>query len=131
MTTDEQSLKMQKIAQKIIDKIPQKENFGFVITILMIISITLTLIRIIQECNKDKTTAFSAQEKYEYYGSEIHSLSMKKTWFTKMMTKKIIRKEIGKDNYKTYGIDIMNAIFETGEQLTSDEIITLVEAAHV
>lgn len=131
---DAQALKMQQIAKKIISNIDHKqddENFGFVITILMIISITLTLIRIIQECNKKKIQLFSANEKYSYYGGEIKTLSIKKSWFTKMMIKKAIRKEMSRDSYKKYGMDILNAILKTGENLTEDEIITLVEAANV
>jgi hypothetical protein len=124
--------KIEKIAQKVIDNTEnKKENFGFVITILMIISIILTLIRILQECNKSKIKLFSSSQKYNYYATEIKSVSLKKSWFTKMMIKKAIRKELGKDNYKEYGYDLMNAILKTGESLTEDEVITLVEAANV
>lgn len=131
---DSDAIKMQQIAKKVISNIDHKkddENFGFVVTILMIISITLTLIRIIQECNKKKTQLFSASKKYSYYGSEIKALAMRKSWFTKMMIKKAIRKEMGREAYRAYGIDVLNAILKTGENLTEDEIITLVEAANV
>ena len=129
-----QDAKMQKIAQKVLDNMEASksvENFGFVITVLMIISITLTLIRIIQECNKKKIGSFSSKEKYTYFGDEIKSLSLKKTWFTKMMIKKAIRKELTKEQYKAYGVDLMNAILATGEGLTEDEIKTLVEVSNV
>lgn len=140
MSNTEQDLKMQKIAQKVLNNVDQKdnwkhndykENFGFVITTLMIISIVLTLIRIIQECNKKKINSFGAEQKYEYFGNEIKNLSIRKSWFTKMMIKKAIRKNLTKEQYKEYGILIMNAILTTGEQLTEDEIITLVEVSHV
>lgn len=129
-----QDSKMQKIAQKVLNNMEASkspENFGFVITVLMIISITLTLIRIIQECNKKKIGLFNAQEKYTYFGNEIKSLSLKKTWFTKMMIKKAIRKELTKEQYKAHGVDLMNAILTTGENLTEDEIKTLVEVSNV
>ena len=47
---------LKKIAEKIRKKvdIPEEENFGSIIAILMIISIILTLIRVLQECNKNK-----------------------------------------------------------------------------
>lgn len=136
----EQDLKMQKIAQKILDNVDQKdnwkhndykENFGFIITTLMIISIVLTLIRIIQECNKKKISNFGADEKYNYFGNEIKNLSLKRSWFTKMMTKKAIRKNLTKEQYKEYGVLLMNAILTTGENLTQDEVITLVEVSNV
>lgn len=132
----EQDIKMQKIAQKVLDNMEpiendDSDNFGFVITVLMIISITLTLIRIIQECNKKKIKLFNTQEKYSYFGDEIKNLSIRKTWFTKMMVKKAIRKELTKEQYKTYGVALMNAILKTGENLKQDEIITLVEVSNV
>lgn len=124
---------LENIAQKVIYNVDnKKDNFGFVITVLMVISIILTLIRIMQECNKSKLKLSSSNnEKYNFYTGEIKSLTSKRSWFTKMMVKKAIRKQIGKDNYKEYGYDLMNAIFKTGENLTEEEVITLVEAANV
>lgn len=124
---------LENIAQKVIYNVDnKKDNFGFVITVLMVISIILTLVRIMQECNKSKLKLFSSKnEKYNFYTGEIKSLTSKRSWFTKMMVKKAIRKQIGKDNYKEYGYDLMNAIFKTGENLTEEEVITLVEAANV
>lgn len=131
--SNENDIKLQKIAQKIIDNIehdPKDENFGFVVTILIIISIVLTLIRVIQECNKP-ILSFDKRRKCEYFKSEIQNRSFKKTWFTKRIVKKTIRQVIGTDNYNEYGISIMNAIFKSGESITDDESITLVEAANV
>ena len=97
----------------------------------MVISIILTLVRITQECNKDKTKLFSSNEKSMYYKAEMESLSIRKGWFAKMMIKKTIRKELGKDTYQEYGYELMNAILQTGENITEDEIITLMEATNV
>lgn len=123
----DQELKL--IAEKVINKMPNKDdgNFGFVITVLMIISIILTLVRIIQECDKQKFNNFSAEEKYAFFGEQTRSLSIKRGWFTKMTIKKIIRKELSKEDYKTYGYDLMNAILDTGESLSNQEAKTLVE----
>ena len=125
--------KLNKIAEKVINKMPNKsdDNFGFVITILMVISIILTVIRIIQECNKSKFQSFNQQEKYTFFGEQAKTLSLKRSWFTKMTIKKIIRKEMSRDNYKTYGYDLMNAILDTGANLTEDEVKTLVESSNV
>lgn len=134
MTSKDNSIKMQQIAQKVIDNIDHKnddDQFGFVITILMIISISLTLIRIIQECNKKNIKLFGAEEKCEYFGSEIKNLTSRKSWFSKMIIKKAIRKEVSKEVYKEYGVAIMNSILKVGENLSQDEIKTLVEAANV
>lgn len=125
--------KLEKIASSIIDKIkPQDtDNYSFVITVLMVISIILTLIRIIQECDKTKIGQFSQNEKYTYFELQIKEKTIKRSWFTKMMTKKAIRKQLSKDNYKEYGVALMNAILDSGANLTEDDVKTLVEASNV
>lgn len=126
--------KLQKIAQKIInntDHDPDDKEFGSVIVVLMIISLVFTLIRIIQECNKDRLKLFDKKSKCMYFKSEIQNLSFKKTWFTKRIIKKAIRKEMSKEHYNKYGISLMNALLKSGETITDDESITLVEVVNV
>lgn len=133
MATIESNEPLKKIAEKILDKVPNKdpEKFGSVMAILMIISIVLTVIRVIQECNKNKIKLFNRRQKTDFFGKEIKTLSLNKKWFTKMTVKKVIRKELSPELYKDYGLELMNAILDTGENLTDDEIKTLVEAANV
>lgn len=124
--------KLKSIAQKVINKVEQKnpEKFGSVIAILMVISIILTVIRVLQECHKTKLSTFTGKNKNEFLAQEIKKTTLQKSWFTKMMLKKTIRRELGRENYKIYGIDLMNAILDTGEELKDDELITLAEAAN-
>lgn len=125
---------LNNIAEKIRKEsgIPKEENFGSVMAILMIISIALTLIRILQECNKNKlNTDCTAKDKYELYGAEMRSYSIKRGWFTKLRIKKLIRQKMSKEQYIKYGLPLLNAILDTGEYLKDDEVITLVEAANV
>jgi hypothetical protein len=127
--------KLKAIATKILEKsnVPKEDNYGFaIVTILMIISIVLTCVRILQECNKSKLTSQStAQDKYSMYGEQLHTFSERRGWFTKMRIKKILRREMKKEDYEKYSLSILNALLETGEVLTEDEIQTLVEAANV
>lgn len=125
--------KLKNIAQKVLDKVNTKnnENFGSIITILMIISIILTVIRVLQECNKSKLSTFNGRSRTEYFADQIKSTVIKKSWFTKMTIKKVIRKEIGLQAYREYGYELMNAILQTGEELKDDEILTLAETANV
>jgi len=126
---------LKNIAQKVIDKIPNKnqdpEKFGSIIAILMVISIILTVVRVIQECEKSKLKLFNRTQKYEYFGEQIRTLTMKRSWFTRMTIKKTIRRELSKEDYKEYGGYLMNSILDTGENLTEDEVKTLVEAINV
>jgi hypothetical protein len=125
---------LKPIAKKVLEdaNIPDDQMFGSVIAILMIISIILTLVRVIQECNNNKLTMLDSQDsKYQLYGSEMRSYSKKRGWFTKMRIKKTLRNNLNKEDYKQYGGVLCNAILDTGEILTDDEIITLVETANV
>lgn len=126
--------KLKKIGSKILQtaNIPEDQKFGSIMAILMIISIVLTLVRVLQECNKNKLTEnCSAQDKYALYGAEIKNYSVRKGWFTKMRIKKILRQELNKEDYAKYSFSLLNAILDTGSTVTNDEIITLVENANV
>lgn len=126
--------KLKNIAEKVrqLAKIPEDENFGSVIAILMIISIMLTLIRVLQECNKNKlTTESTAKDKYDLYGAEIKGYSMRRGWFTKMRIKKILRQKMSREQYNKYSLLLLEALLSTGENLKDDEVITLVENANV
>ena len=131
----EQNEKLKNIAIKVLEKtnVPKTDNYGFaVVTILMVISIILTCVRILQECNKNKLSAQStAEDKYSMYGEQLHTFSERRGWFTKMRIKKILRREMTREDYEKYSLAILNALLETGEILTDDEISTLVEAANV
>jgi hypothetical protein len=125
--------KLNNIAQKVLDKVQTKnsENFGAIITILMIISIILTVIRVLQECHKTKLSNYCESNKTDFICKEIQQTAIRKSWFTKMMIKKAIRKELPRDAYKAYGYDLMNAILDTGSELNNKELITLAEATNV
>ena len=127
--------KLKAIAIKILEKssVQKDELYGFaIVTILMIISIILTCVRILQECNKNKLTAQStAEDKYAMYGEQLRTFSERRGWFTKMRIKKILRREMKREDYEKYSLSILNALLETGEVLTEDEVQTLVENANV
>jgi hypothetical protein len=112
--------------------IPEDEQFGSVIAILMIISIILTLIRVLQECNKNKLSQdCTAQDKYSLYGEEIKNYSVRKGWFTKLRIKKVLRQNMSKEQYAKYSIKLMSALLDNGENLKDDEIVALVETSNV
>lgn len=127
--------KLKSIALKVLNKtsLPKKDEYGFdPITILMIISVILTLIRILQECNKNKLPKdCSAQDKYSLYGTQIKEFSVRRGWFTKMRMKKILRREMKPDDYEKYSLSIVSSLLDNGETLTDDEIQLLVEKANV
>jgi hypothetical protein len=126
--------KLETLSNKVVTmaKIPPDENFGSVIAVIMVIGIMLSLIRILQECNKNKLSPnATSNDKYSLYGYEIKQFARKRGWFTKLRIKKVMRQQMPKDQYAKYSIPLLNALLEIGEKLTEEEIITLVEAAHV
>jgi hypothetical protein len=126
--------KLKAIAIKVLEKsnVPKEDNYGFaLVTILMIISIILTCVRILQECNKSKTQNMTAQDKSTVYGENIRSYSKKRGWFTRMRIKKIVRRELTSEEFNQYGIKLTESLLDIGEDLTDDEAYTLVEAANV
>jgi len=126
--------KLNAIASKVLIKagISEQEKFGSVIAILMIISIILTVIRVLQECNKNKLAAnCSSADKYELYGQEIKEYSLRRGWFTKMRIKKILRQKLTQEDYEKYSLALVSALLDTGENLNNQEVSCLVEAANV
>ena len=128
--------KLKVIAIKVLEKstIPKEDNHDFaIITVLMIISIILTIVRIIQECNKVKAQSLMGDKKalVSLYGQDLRNFSLKAGWYTKMKIKKLLRRELSKEDYKVYAGPIMTSLLNTGENLTDDEVQTLVEAANV
>jgi hypothetical protein len=126
--------KLKVIAQRVLKKanLPEDENFGSVIAILMVISVILTLIRILQECNKNKLSGdCTAQDKCNLYASEIKNYSIRRGWFTKMRIKKLLRKELNREQYQKYSLPLIAAILDVGENLNNEEVSCLLEAANV
>lgn len=125
--------KLSDIAEKVrqTSNIPEDEEFGSVIAVIMIIGIILSLIRVIQECNKTKSQGMTSADKYNFYGTEIRHYSTKRGWFTKLRIKKLLRQRMSRDQYSKYSIPLLNALLTTGENLTDEQIVTLVENANV
>lgn len=127
--------KLKNIALKVLQNtsLPKTDNHSFdPLTILMMISVILTVIRILQECNKNKLKGdYSASDKYKLYGDQIKEYSLRKGWFTKMRIKKVLRREMTPEDYNKYSLSIIYSLLDKGETLTDEDVQTLVEEANV
>lgn len=129
--------KLELIAKKVLYKVntnnlrPNDNTYGSVILVLMVISIILSVIRVIQECNKKKLFILDRQQKSNIMKQEINTLCIKKTWLNQIRLSRIIRQHMSRDDYKIVGEDLKRAIMDVGSNLTDDESLTLVEAANV
>lgn len=128
---NEYNKKLDPIINKVVEKtsIPT-EKYGSIIIALMIASIIISVIRVIQECN-NKNTNLTTDNKYEQYGTQIKTLATRRGWFTVMRLKKIIRQKLSKEEYKLYATSIVKAMLDVAENLTEEEVYTIVEAANV
>lgn len=124
---------LETIGKKVLQQsnIPEDQKFGSVIAILMVISIILTTIRVLQECNKNKTVNMASTDKLNVYANDIRSYSRKRGWFTRMRIKRIIKKQLSSDDFNKYGIKLTESLLDVGENLKDDEVSTLMEAANV
>ena len=129
---DENNPKLKVIAEKVLASVPNPpETFGSIIAILMIISIILTVIRVLQECNKSKTSDMTMGDKGNLYCQEIKLFSKKRGWFTRLRIRKILKKKLNKEDYQKYAIKLTESLMDVGENITEEETLTLVEAANV
>lgn len=125
--------KLKSLANKIrVDAgIPEEEKFGSIIAILMVISIILTLIRVLQECNKNKVGQLSTeQDVCELYGKEIKNYSTKRGWLTKLRIRRVIKKNMTKEQYSEYGEALLYSILNAGSNLDNEEISSIISAAN-
>lgn len=125
--------KLEIIAKNIVSKIDhskiKKDNYGNPIIILMVISIIISLVRVIQDCNKTKDTSRCSAAKLVC--TNINSICIKKTWLNQLRMIKIMKKHMSKESYKEYGSELKNAILDYGVSLTEEESLTLMEASNV
>jgi len=118
--------RVNEIAGDVIKNIDPKESEQYgIITIIMIIGLTLTFIRILQECNKNKDA--TEEEKLEQVYSKAKELSSKKGWYTKLRIRKVLRQHLGKEVYKQYRNTISNNILDLGNQLSKEDFKLLME----
>jgi hypothetical protein len=125
---------LEKLAEKIaIDSdIDPKAEFGSVIAVIMLIGVFLTLIRVIQDCNKSELKLLSSkQQKCTAYASHIKTLSHRRGWFTKMRLKKILRQNMPMEDYRKHGSVLCEKILDAATNLNDNQVYSLIEASNV
>lgn len=126
--------RLEKIGKKVLDGVKMEDNpkYGFVdpITIILVISVILTLIRVIQECRKNRNLLKDSKEASSLLKRDIQDIIIKDSLWNNWKLKKVLKQKLSKDQYKAYGKDLQNSIMEVGVNLTEDEVHTLMEAAN-
>jgi hypothetical protein len=124
---------LDKIAKKVISnmRLEKDKDYGIdPITIILVISVILTLIRVIQECRKNRKLLKNKTAAASLMKQDIVDLVLKDSWLNRLRLQRIIKQNLTKDQYRAYGKDLQNSIMETGINLTEDEVYTLMEASN-
>lgn len=124
--------KLENLAQKIITKANIKnENYGFdPITIIIVIGVILSLIRVIQECRSKRKKNDKISEALDLRHT-IVNLTIKDNWLNNYRLNRILKQHLSKKQYQQYGVSLKNAIMEVGKNLNDEESLTLLEATNV
>jgi hypothetical protein len=127
------NIALEKIAKKVINnmKLDKDKDYGIdPITIIIVIGVILSLIRVIQECKKNRKLLKDKNEATLLMKKDIQEVILKDSWLNRLRLQRILKQNLSKDQYKTYGKNLQNSIMETGINLTEDEVYTLMEAAN-
>lgn len=128
--------KLEAIALKVMDKMNLSKDgkdgkYGSIIVVIMIIGIILSLIRVIQECNKTQIVSLDQRSKARFIQKQVKDMCISRTFLNNWRLKRIIKQKLSADDYKLYAEKLKNAILDCGPELTEEESFTLVEAANV
>lgn len=110
----------------------KSENYGIdPLTIIIIIGILVNVIRVVQECRKDKDKNKTKQIQYTYMTTEVRSQATNCGWFAKRRIKKIIREKLTPEQYKKYGEALLQALLVIGTKATDEQVCSLMEYQNV
>lgn len=125
--------RLEAIALKVMKKMDSnKDNkYASIILVVMIIGIILSLIRVIQECNRSQISSLDSRSKARYMKEQVKKICISRTILNRWRLIRIIKEKLNKEDYKQYGEKLKNAILDAGVELTEEESFTLVEAANV
>ena len=104
------------IAQEFIDN----NNYGSVITIIMIIGIIIQVMKLLESCN--------TKEPESLYGI-MRKNTAQPGWFTKMRLKKILRQKLPKEVYKEYSNKLMSDLLAYSQTIEESDFNCLMEEA--
>ena len=130
------SLLIEELAQKIykdsLAKVKETDRYGIEpFTIIMIIAILVNVIRVIQECNKDKTKTLAGSERSDMLSTDVKFRAFNNSFLTRMRLRKIIKNHITKEQNKVYGDALLKALLENGKTVREEQVSALLEYKNV
>lgn len=120
------------VRDRTMGRVKEEERFGIdPITILMLISIMIGVIRIIQECRKNKLSSLSNEEKVRFIHNEIKINSNNLKLIQKHRVKRLIRQNLTRDQNKIYGEPLFKTLMELGQNIKEEQVSALLEYKNV
>ena len=101
------------------------------ITIIICISIIVNVIRVIQECNKNKTHKLSTGEKADFLSTDIKFRSNNSGFMTRMKIKSILKRHLTREQFKKYGKAATISLLDLGKTVTEEQVSALLEYKNV
>lgn len=123
---------LETLANKIINKANIKnDNYAIdPITVIIIIGVILSLIRVIQECRRKRKRSDNKSEALDLRHT-IVELAIKDSFINRYRLNKILKQHLSKKQYQQYGAGLQRSIIETAQNLTDNESLTLLEVLDV
>lgn len=97
------------------------------LTIIIIIGILVNVIRVIQECNKNKTSSLSLGDEAQLLNTDIRVKSTKLGFFHRIRLKNIIKQHLTKKENDKYGEALFNALLVVGKKSKDEQVSALLE----
>ena len=122
----------QEIHDKTLSKVKETDRYGIdPLTIIILIGIAVNVIRVIQECNKNKTQKLKFGEKVDLLGTDIKFRSNNHSFFTRLKIRSIIKKHLNKSQYKVYQEPLLETLLEIGKTVKEEQVSALLEHENV
>lgn len=97
------------------------------ITIIICISILVNVIRVIQECRKEKDKDKSTELRFTSLLTEVRYQAINSSWLGKRRIRKIIKEKLTKEQYQKYGEAMLKALLAIGTKATEEQVSSLME----
>lgn len=126
------NLLAKNIQKKMLSEIKEKDTYGIdPITIILIISVIVNIIRVIQECNKKEISKMESSEKVDLLSTDVKFRSTHSSFLTRWRLRSIIKSHLDKKQYRVYGEPMIKALLEAGKNITTKQIIAIMEHDNV
>jgi len=122
----------QDILDKTLAKVKETDRYSIdPLTIIILIGIAVNVIRVIQECNKNKTTKLKFGEKVDLLSTDIKFRSNNHSFFTRLKIRSIIKKHLNSSQYKVYKEPLLQTLLDIGKKVKEEQVTALLEYENV